>query len=277
MKLSIITCGIAMLSTLTFACSSSSSSDVDSAPDGGSSSNSAQTFPYAGFVQVTKVDTTTFVRGAFRDTTLASYQSCTTTLGGCSLIDCPTAPSDGGAPTELSAGDINIYMSELASPAVLHFDPTQGQYSAPTFTGTSFMGGDKVDINAAGDTIHGFSTSLVAPNDITVTAPVATDSVFTIDTNADLDVTWSNGSAGSSVVVYVSGDTQPDRYRSITCNFDAASGSGTVPVALLSYLGNVEKGELVVEPATTTTPACDNTSITATIVGSGVIGVMKSP
>ena len=75
----------------------------------------------------------------------------------------------------------------------------------------------------------------VAPNDITLTAPICGGgSCPDFNRSSDAIVPWTGGGAGKVSVTYqTSTDTGS---KTLTCSFDAIAGSGTVPTAALMLL-----------------------------------------
>jgi hypothetical protein len=105
----------------------------------------------------------------------------------------------------------------------------------PAQTSTSFLwtGGSPVTFTAAGDTVPRFSGTLVAPDQLTLTAPPTT--LPTLRRDIDLDFTWALAPHGT---VRVSMSTNIIGASSIACNFAAANGSGVLPATALAELAS---------------------------------------
>jgi hypothetical protein len=146
-------------------------------------------------------------------------------VGTCNVLRCAT----GGLPlSNLSAGTISI--TGGSTPATL-MPASDNTYS---YSGiVSFSPGANVLFAASGAEVPSWSTSVSFPSPITVTSPAANQSPA-IDHTKDFAIAWSGG--GSSKVLATVEESVPDRLVEITCLFDAAGGSATIPSAALSDL-----------------------------------------
>ncbi len=158
---------------------------------------------------------------------------------------CTNTGSDAGAPavTELNAGTITITGASLdAGPTTIAFGvipgaspPTNG-YVPSSSQGLFFAGGDTLQATSAGGPdLPAFNVSVVAPSAVTLSAPVCGNATCAdVDRTKDLVVTWTGGGAGKLQAIY---ETLSDQHAVIvTCTFSAASGTGTVPLAVLAKL-----------------------------------------
>jgi hypothetical protein len=229
--------------------------------------------PYTGYVEVGSNTANVY----FGDTTAMLPSTCATTIGNCTIIDCTYATSnqDAAVPSQYSAGDVTLTAASGGS-AVMSYDDSKAAYPEP-FKSIPLVGGDMVQVSAAGDTIHPFSTSILVPNEVVLTAPVGNQNVFTIDPSVDLTLTWTNGNAGSTIQVQA-GSYEPasNSYQEVICEFDAAAGTATIPASALAHLGSLENGSFGVYPRTVTTAECDNASVKIYATGSYTGGTLKS-
>lgn len=164
---------------------------------------------------------------------------CTTTATGPCTISLCGVPGSGGGGTPGKASNAGpITISAPATSAVLTFMPfgTSGAYGQMTGMSAFFAGGDMVSaVGAGGPDLPAFPMqTVVAPNDITVTAPACTPGCPVLDRTMDYVVTWTGGGAGTVDIDVQSGTATS--IVNIVCTFTAAAGTGTVPTALLTQL-----------------------------------------
>jgi hypothetical protein len=152
-----------------------------------------------------------------------------TTSGPCTLDDCTAVDApDGGALLEESAGTITLSGGNLPAPLMIAYG-AQGAYR-PSISGSAlFAAGAVFTVSAPGDAFPAFSgQSAPAPGPITITAPAATMGTFgptyLFDPTAPLTWSWTGGTAGNSVIF-----TVVNADLIMTCSFDAAGGTGTIP------------------------------------------------
>ncbi|MBK6516212.1 MAG: hypothetical protein IPM79_02790 [Polyangiaceae bacterium] len=100
-----------------------------------------------------------------------------------------------------------------------------------------FEPGDVITLAATGDEVPAFSSTLTAPDGITLTSDFG--SLGTIDRASDFVTTWEAGpteggvSIGFGVYENVAGGVQT---HSLTCGFDIDGGTATIPPAALQLL-----------------------------------------
>ncbi len=245
--------------------STSSGGTSSSGSTGGTSSGNNATTVKSGLVSVTqsitKVVETDYISvtsiASFGETTASGGGSdvtggCkTSTAGDCTVVECETTtdadrdagntPEDAGSSKSPTAGDVKIKgLREIT----LSPDATTGNYppksDTPPAASKIWEGGDDVKISAVGAEVPAFDKTLKAPSSVTVTAPEfpTFPDKLTIPRNADLDVTWANGTAGNVTASFVttssSGNTT--KLATITCTFKADAGTGKVPSAALGKL-----------------------------------------
>jgi hypothetical protein len=162
----------------------------------------------------------------------ARYSECPAqrTIGACSVGQCSFAIS-ASAPTAgeivISGGSTEIAMSPDAG----------GSYALSDVPGTLFTGGESLTFVASGGEVPGFSGTIVAPTPLELAEPQLPDSPTTAVTlvrGAPLTVAWTGTSSG---VMRVQLARQPrDVATTVTCRFDVAAGTGTVPADLIAQL-----------------------------------------
>ncbi len=286
-----VAAGLAM--TGAWACSSSSSPSGTTA-DGGSSSSggsgsggggsSSGGKTYTGSValgqsNLSGTETTTVLAAFVKTPPPDTSTTCTqTTSGPCTLNRCELA--DGGLPPFLSAGTITITGGDLTSPIMLTYASSTG-YNLVEGTTPIYTPGDMFTVSAAGGDVAAFSgPSAATPSDIVVTSPsggTGTNLMYSIDESKDLVITWTGGSAGSQVQVTLSNLDDKSLALDVSCMFDAAGGTGTIPTALLTQLGSFTSGYLEMFPISTAPLASANATVTVTVEGTPTAGIATSP
>ena len=150
----------------------------------------------------------------------------------------PPAASSG-----LNAGAITVADGAAAAGSVtLNYGPFSETSSLMGYRPVSgdvqfFAGGDPITAAGAGGAdLPAFPLqTVIAPSDITVTSPACTPSGCpALDRAADLNVAWTGGGAGKVFFTYET--LSPSHVAIVSCQFDAAGGTGTVPAALLGHL-----------------------------------------
>jgi hypothetical protein len=165
----------------------------------------------------------------------SSGVSCvSTTSGPCVLDDCSAADAvDGGTVVTANAGVVTISGGNLASPLKVTYG-AGGQYRPPLIGTALFDAGGVFTVSAPGADFPAFSgQSAPAPSLVTITAPALTAGTYgptyLFDPAAALPWSWTGGAAGDSVVV-----TVVSAGVIITCSFDAAGGTGTIPAGVVA-------------------------------------------
>jgi hypothetical protein len=152
-------------------------------------------------------------------------------------------PPESPTVTALDAGAITVNGgSGTAGAATLGFGPiknampAQSGYASARGETQFFAGGDVlVATGAGGPDLPAFKASVVAPNDIVLTAPAcALTGCPDLDRTTDLQVTWTGGGAGEVFATYET--LGAEHLVIVSCHFGAAGGMGTVPAALLGLL-----------------------------------------
>lgn len=180
-----------------------------------------------------------------RTGTSSSSSNCqSTSMPPCHAVTCQ--PSEAGPPptdplAPPNAGRIDVTGANLHDAGVL-LPNGQGRYEIVYGDHSVFSGGESILFSWAGQSKP---VAGPAPGQIVLTAPhrPAMTTPFSdgmkIPRNADFVLTWSNPSGQTSLAkvgVLMSRSTSPGNYTSVSCNFDALAGSGTVPAALLGML-----------------------------------------
>jgi len=163
--------------------------------------------------------------------------TCSSPLTGkCCLIDLPS----GSPPpqTSLSAGPISI--SDGADPIGIR------DYDTDNYGGSSSLRWkphDTLGAQANGDTIAGFSGSIVAPAPVAGLTPAFTTSgtPVVLPTTVDLRVSWTpDDVAGSQILLEVTASPS-----AIVCLTDDGDGAITIDAGLLGALKDASKGGAV--------------------------------
>jgi len=171
-----------------------------------------------------------------------SPTSCTSTSDGpCQVSVCDVPPADAPATLFASAGTITVTSTEVSGTATLEPDAT-GEYpvlSDMVFS-KAFVGGEHLQINAAGAAVPAFKGELSVPLVLLVSQPVfgEDDQVLQIARSQDLSLVWSRGV--KDVVFYATGggaraDGLPGSAR-LTCQLPSETGSVVIKASLLQLL-----------------------------------------
>ncbi len=142
----------------------------------------------------------------------------TKTIGECSYWEqdasCP--------PTDSDAGTVTIQTPTATTSLTAAMPSTSG--STPLF-----QPGETVEVSSTGAAVPAFAGSVVVPPAITLTSTSLGGSTL-LNTAEDLVLTWP-ATTGHVVVFLASGDTA---HRALSCTFDGAAGTGTMPSAALA-------------------------------------------
>jgi hypothetical protein len=161
------------------------------------------------------------------------------TVGDCAAKVCELPPPfPQGVTSSLNAGAITV--AGAAGAVMLSFGPVfedAGLYYHADGTTRFFKGGDAITFSGAGSAdVPAFAPqTVIAPNDIVLTAPDCSgfSSCVDVDRTTDLRVAWTGSSVGNVVASLTTSGT---KQVTVTCTFDAAAGTGTVPASLLATL-----------------------------------------
>jgi len=168
--------------------------------------------------------------------TAPSSGTCTGTKVGA----CCYGTTTGTAPTPASAGDITI--TDGAKTLVTLMSPGYAATSATDATLT-WAAGATLKITAAGATVDGFTTDIVAPAPFAALTP-AFGTTLDVSTSKDLVVTWTPGKGACNQISF--GLTQGTGMPNIDCIVDDSAGTLTVPKSLLGML-TAASGTVVIE------------------------------
>jgi len=143
-------------------------------------------------------------------------------LGDCALYVCTM---DSVSETPFSAGTVTA--SALADVSTTPpYAPVTGETQL-----VAEAGGD-VAFSAGGEAVPAFGVGVEAPSQVLLTMPAIAGGTVTLDAGSTQRVAWTGGTTGTLVfhVDYMSGPLR----GFLECRFDAASGSGDIPLRDLS-------------------------------------------
>jgi hypothetical protein len=189
-----------------------------------------------------------FSAGFYDSGSTGATASCTTSdQGACTLTDCTTTGSaDAGTPQASSAGSIVLGGALQALSLVPATDAT---YPAATGQSLLWNEGAQLSVQASGDTVPSFSTTLNGVGVISLSSPVLTPgSPITVDRTSALSVAWS-GSATGEVGVSLSRSEQSSGTTHsvlVLCYFPASSAGASVPASVLGAIPAGDNGALSV-------------------------------
>ncbi len=172
---------------------------------------------------------------AFSGTYSTAPGPCTVAPAGdaCTITQCTAGSGgDAGAPVAVSAGAITI----TGGTTPVNLTPNGSGYDAVNGKTTLWNGGEELHAVAAGADVPAFDVKLTAPSYVTITAPVfpSQGGSVAIVRSQGLNVAWTGGAAGDVRVTVYGGSAQ--QTVTVTCNFPAAGGSGTLSASLLGNL-----------------------------------------
>jgi len=155
----------------------------------------------------------------------------TTTEGACLLRACPTR--DGTVLGEVSAGTITVTSSFLPTGGITLAQNPLGRYPRAPIPG--WLGGEDVTITTTGGAVPAFRETLRTPKSFTVTGPVLV-SGQRLPRNQDIVLSWSGGSGEVGKIGFTLWKTGGYPVHVLSCEYDFADGTATVPTATLTKL-----------------------------------------
>lgn len=200
-------------------------------------------------------------------------------VAGCTVTSCGHA--ERVVRSSLNAGTITVTGTGASSPATLTFGPLGDAgvdgYSSVQATTRFYNAGDVISFSGAGgpDLPSFTAQTVVAPNDIVLTAPACVDvKCPDFSRSADATLTWTGGGAGQVSITYITSTDTTD--KTVSCSFDAKAGAGTVPTAALMMLdvGTAPgfSGVEVIYPADSKTIMVGTSATLLLVQGNGVEG-----
>lgn len=161
-----------------------------------------------------------------------------TTSGPCTLSTTVGVGHTGGSSRVLSAGAIAV--GGLRAPITL--SPVTQVPGYSTFQQADYLwsGGEPVSVSAPGAEVPAFSAQVIAPSQVTITAPAlpAGGAHLAIDRAKDFPVAWSSGGSGQVElrIAILSMDPSSTPSYELDCDFPSSAGTAMVPSAALSLL-----------------------------------------
>lgn len=162
------------------------------------------------------------------------------TIGACMLFACTTVGDAGTTkPAALTVGTITTTGPGI--PAPITMTPNGDAYPPAVGNNPLFIGGDTLTFAAAGGNgIAAFSTTAVAPPvGLSIASPIVSNGGSVIVNRAnDFVVTWGIGAQPGvgKVTVQLGSVGAGGQAKSLSCSFDVAPLSGTIPSATLGRL-----------------------------------------
>jgi hypothetical protein len=192
----------------------------------------------------------TFFAG-FSDRAPANAAGCQfVDAGGCTTATCPPPPaSDGGTETD-GAPQADAQPGVAPNPGRLkvsggvfgsgfYIDPDNGGTYLYASPGTIFSPGDQLGVSALGGALPAFPEQTIeAPPVLALTAPGGDGGKITISTAQPLTFSWTGGRAGDETVVTATAYFTSGGLASMTCSWDASTGTATAPSDALRPLAS---------------------------------------
>ena len=152
-----------------------------------------------------------------------------------------------------------------------------GAYSDSSATNSmlKWAAGDMLSFSAAGDTVHTFTGTVKAPDDIAGINPAFSDTLpTTVSEGSDWVVTWTAGSApsdGTELVLTARNGISAD--GTITCDAKDSDAMVTVHKALLLKINATDNGSVSLTRSAMDMPSDDNASVTisANTIATGLV------
>jgi hypothetical protein len=165
--------------------------------------------------------------------------------GDCRIVDCATSTIDGGtmAYEKVSAGPVSLAGANI--PLTLTPDAT-GTYEVRTGQERLWTKGASLTISAQGGEVPAFQTTLTGVGSAVVSVPAAASgSTMTISTKEPLALAWSGAEGGTMTATLSRNDANKARSVTISCSFDGAKTTGTVPASVMAMIPPGPLGSLV--------------------------------
>lgn len=247
-----------------------------------------------GFVAVSQAVTGSVanfgIDAVFLSSPVALPAGCTTTpLAGCIATRCPDVTPQLPDRSTLDAGTLTVTGTGVSSPATLTYGPgpTPGinGYSTVTALTKFYNSGDTLSVSGAGgpDLPSFAAQTLVAPNDIVLSAPVCASALdggacTDVDRSTDATLAWTGGGAGQVTVTYIT--VTDSGSKTLTCLFDALPGTGVVPSPALMMLDPASApgyfGEEFINPVNSKTFMVGKLAAVFTVQGTAVTGTFTT-
>jgi hypothetical protein len=148
---------------------------------------------------------------------------CTSSIG---------EPSDGGAPWPASVSAGTVVFRDLTTGDSLALQASNGGSGITYASDLAWNPGDDLQTSGTGGSFPAFTTTLVAPPDVTGTSPDLSASSITLSQSSPFTVSWTPASASRATVAFSL--LGPDGL--LYCVQDDNLGSITVPPSLLANL-----------------------------------------
>ena len=197
----------------------------DAADAGADTGNIGRVFAISDTVTVDGGTKGSYRAGAYFVETKGTETGTTTKTVGPCVVETLTGASTL-VETDRSAGTVRI----TGGMQPVDLAPSGTTYNAATGKTALWSGGETLVVTADGKDVPAFSTSLIAPSKLTLTAPAlpsTPNGSLAVTRSADLAATWAGTSSGQ-VVLYFDAAESTKAY-STTCTFSAKDGKATVP------------------------------------------------
>jgi hypothetical protein len=166
---------------------------------------------------------------------------------GCEVFICRPSSPGGGVPLPADAPHAGTITVKADLHSFVLTPDAQGHYQTQPLMEHLWTPGSTITIEATGGAVPAFSGSVVAPGDVTITAPVPlpNDQHLVLSRASDLEVTWTGDTAGEVAF----GATPADTMRGgAYCRFPASAGRAVVKASVLAKLA---AGEVLLGAALT--------------------------
>jgi hypothetical protein len=158
----------------------------------------------------------------------------TQTFGDCRVTTCDPSASPR---TKADAGLITVNFADQFS---AELGPTSDGYYVEHWIQQLVSPGDAISVTAAGDEIPAFSSSIVQPVALRLTAPAA--DVYgwvAVHRDADLELTFTGGTSGVRLGAESQGSYSGGGWFSVRCSFASQAGRALISKPVLSYAAGI--------------------------------------
>lgn len=182
---------------------------------------------------------TGFVSAVFNETIDAAVPCSAEAEGDCVYYRCGPNP-DVGVYEPRSPGDISIVG---ANTAVLLELQEGGSYF---FMHDDFVyyPSSMLTVTTTGDEVPAFTGTVQGPTHASITSPDLNELV--VDGGEDLALAWTVAGPGSGLLLVAIGyyDQAADVSHAVNCEYDMATGSGTIPAGLLGQMPQTDQANM---------------------------------
>jgi hypothetical protein len=173
----------------------------------------------------------------------------------------------------LSFSDVGHVIATVA-PRGTNYGPV---YNPPN-TMLTWSPGDTIEVSGAGDTVHAFAGTVVAPKPVMNFVPPFSSTPMTISRTSDLTMTWTPAPGFVSLNIQASPPGMPLTPTTISCTTgDPDTGTITIPASLLAMIDAGSAGSLNVSRCSEAIVTSDDAEVLLAAQRVGIRGAVTFP